>query len=260
MLRRMVHHLPPPLRAGAEWLYRIATPRGVPRRLAGETFRVDARVRWMWDERREPELVRYYRERIGPGEVVLDVGSHAGVYALLAARLSSGSTVHAFEPNPTTRAVLDRHVAWNGLADRVRVNALAVSDRAGEATFFAAPLSGMSRLGSENPIQTTRSDRVTVATTTLDDYCARLAIAPTLLRIDVEGFEFAVLRGARATISRGRNRLRLVCELHPSAWSDAGDSARSGELLFEELGLRAVSLDGHANPLAQYGFVELTAE
>jgi FkbM family methyltransferase len=253
----MTRWIPGAFRPGLEALLRFAARRGVSRRIAGEAFRVDPRVRWMWDDRREPELLRCFRARLGPGEIVLDVGSHAGVYALLAARLSPASVVHAFEPNPTTRGVLERHVRWNGLADRVRVNGLAVSDRPGQATFFAAPLSGMSRLGSENPLVETFVERVTVATTTLDEYCARFALEPTFLRIDVEGFEFAVLRGARSTIASGRGRLRTLVELHPSAWRDAGDSAEAGEQLVEELGLRAVALGGQADPFAEYGFVEL---
>jgi len=241
----------------AEGLFRFLTPMGVLRTVDGERFRVDTRVRYLWNAGREPELRLFIREHLGADETVLDVGSHAGVYVLLFTRWSSRARVHAFEPNPATREVLARHIRFNGVGDRVTINRVAVSDRTGRATFFALPLEGMSRLGTANPEIAGRAVPLSVETVSVDDYCMRHAIAPTWLRVDVEGFEFAVLRGARTVIRRGRPGLRIVVEMHPSAWKDAGETPESARALLDDLGLEPIGLTGQRDPLADYGIVHL---
>ena len=59
-------------------------------------------------------------------------------------------------------------------------------------------------------------------TVTIDQFCAREQIVPTLIKIDVEGWELEALRGARETIARGGDGLALFVEMHPTAWRERG--------------------------------------
>ncbi len=245
------------LRPAGEALYRLLTPFGIERAIDGEQFRIDPRVRYLFSDARERELRALLRERLRPEEVVLDVGSHAGLYVLLFARWAARSHIHAFEPNPATRAVLARHVRLNGLGDRVVVNDMAVSDRVGSADLFALPLEGMSRLGSENRALEGRTIRTLVPTTTLDAYCEARDLDPTWLRLDIEGFEFAALRGAARLISRRRGRMCIVVEMHPGTWEDCGENEASASRFLSEVGLEPVPLTGQNRPLADYGIVRL---
>ena len=61
-----------------------------------------------------------------------------------------------------------------------------------------------------------------VTSTTIDDFCGRHQISPTLIKIDIEGFELHALRGGRETLARFRPK--IVLELHPM------NSARSGSI------------------------------
>ncbi len=63
---------------------------------------------------------------------------------------------------------------------------------------------------------------ISVPTVTIDSFCAREGLLPSFIKIDVEGAELAVLRGARETIRRGGDALALFVELHPSIWSLGG--------------------------------------
>lgn len=246
------------LRPSFEACYSLVTRhRGVERILDGESFRIDSRVRYLLDHSREPELRSFLRDRLGPKEVLLDVGAHAGVYVMLFCRWSPRGMVHAFEPNPGSRHYLERNVRLNGFGSRVLVQESAVSDRDGRADFFALSREGMSRLGSENPALRGRTMRLTVPTTTLDQYCRVNAVHPTWIRMDIEGFEIAALRGAADIIRRGRGSLTIVVEMHPDAWADSGDDERSAQALLGDLGLRPVPLTGQRNPLAEYGIVHL---
>jgi hypothetical protein len=83
---------------------------------------------------------------------------------------------------------------------------------------------------------------------TIDEVCRRESFDPTLLRMDVQGFERAVLRGARQTIARCRGRLRIVLEVHPQLWPLLGFDTKDFERTLSELGLRARTLRGRDAP------------
>ena len=63
-----------------------------------------------------------------------------------------------------------------------------------------------------------------MAVTTIDGFCAQRHITPAFIKVDVEGAELDVLRGARATIRRAARELSLFVEMHPSVWPLVGVS------------------------------------
>jgi hypothetical protein len=95
---------------------------------------------------------------------------------------------------------------------------------------------------------------VSVPTVTIDSFCAREAITPSFIKIDVEGAELAVLRGARETIRRGGDRLALFVELHPSIWTILGVTGAEFEAELDRQGLRVEPLGG-GDPWAVEGTV-----
>ena len=72
---------------------------------------------------------------------------------------------------------------------------------------------------------------------TIDSFCAREGVQPSFIKIDVEGAELAVLRGARETILRGGDRLALFVELHPSIWPLSGETRADFESELDRQGL-----------------------
>jgi hypothetical protein len=75
--------------------------------------------------------------------------------------------------------------------------------------------------------------------------------------MDVQGFEHAVLSGARRVIRQGRGRLRIVLEVHPQLWPLQGVDEHGFDALLEELGLRAVPLVKSARRYEPDGHVVL---
>lgn len=241
-------------------------PRGGPRRLlralyhgalggrggiactlpGGETVRVLPEYRHIgWN----PVEYAAFRAAAGPGAVALDVGANVGAYALLlGAWVRPGGRVYAFEPSPAAFDGLRRHVALNGLAGVVHPVRAAVSDRTGTAALAGADQQGTSRLAMAGDGTTE-----TVETMTIDDFCARRGIAPTLIKIDVEGWELEALRGARETIARGGEGLALFVEMHPTAWRERGLEPDEVRNELARQGLRAVPLREVPDPWALEG-------
>lgn len=144
----------------------------------------------------EREQTRAFTERLGAGDVVLDIGANVGYYTLLSSVLvGDNGRVFAFEPDPRIARWLRRHVQMNG-RQNVRVEEAAVSDTRGTARFERGGGSGTGHLAREGGFE--------VRTLRVDDFCAERGIRPSAIKIDVEGAEGAVLAGARETIAAAR--------------------------------------------------------
>ncbi|MEJ7810656.1 MAG: FkbM family methyltransferase [Gemmatimonadaceae bacterium] len=230
--------------------------RGIRWAINGVTYRIDPHHRHRLGESYDAPVATFLRDRVRPGATCIDVGANVGVYVLQFAHWSGPSgRVIAFEPNPVARAVLERHVALNGLTRRVEIVGAAVSAAPGDATLYAAGAEGMSRLGAPNEALGAPMHEITVPVVTLDAYCRTTGIVPDWLLVDVEGFEIAVLSGARQLIRERGTALGIVVEMHPNVWSSAGDSRATAEALLGELRLRPIALTGQRDPLGEHGLV-----
>ena len=144
---------------------------------------------------------RAKRERLAAllfrGCVFLDVGAHVGSYTMLASKLvGEGGEVIAFEPVPENVDFLLHHIALNQLRN-VQVIDVAVHARCGTVQFQTAP----DRLQGRS----VRSGDLLVDSVSIDSIVeARQIPLPNCIKIDVEGDELHVLRGAARTISRVR--------------------------------------------------------
>ena len=199
----------------------------------GEAVRLSDEYRFVtWNEAE----YQAFRAAVEPGAVALDVGANVGAYTLLLGRwVRPGGRVYAFEPAREAFDGLTRHVGLNGLGDDVTCVRAAAAARTGTALLAVDGLSGANRLADE-------AGGERVETVTLDDFCRREGIRPSFIKIDVEGAELDVLRGARATIAAAGGELALFVEMHPTLWREMGISAADVQAEIEAQGLRAEPL------------------
>lgn len=168
--------------------------------------------------------VSLFEKLAGCGGHVVDVGANIGVYTCSgAARLGAGGRLTAFEPVPENLGHLRANIARNGLDALVEVAPMAVGESPGELTLhLSADQSGKHSADARNAGAGAAS--VTVPMTSLDAYLdGRTA---DLIKIDVEGYEGFVLRGADATLE---SRPTLMFEVHPELQANCG--CDTGELL-----------------------------
>ena len=202
----------------------------------GERVRLAARYRTLsWN----PDEYRAFRQAIRQGATVFDVGANLGAYTLLFGQwVGAAGRVVAFEPSAASRSGLARHVHLNDLEDRVEIVSAAVTDHVGRAPFHIDRFGGASSLHTAAQAAPTT---ITVDTTTLDAFCAERGVTPEVVKIDVEGAEVEVLRGARNLLSS--SRVTAFVEFHPSVWAARGFHAADVERELADLGLAAEPLD-----------------
>lgn len=231
-----------PLRAPLKRAYEAVLDRLPGNRLfshfpGGESVRLAAAYRHVtWNE----DEYRAFKADVSAGDVVLDIGANAGAYSLLFAQwVGPSGRVYAFEPAPDARRGLERHVRLNHCSDRVSISAEALSASRGFGQFRATGLQGDNRLVSSGA-----ADAIPVRTTSIDEFCSVHYLAPSLIKIDVEGAELDVLRGASRTIAARGDALALYVEMHPSLWPSTGSSRAQMEEELARQGLAAERLDG----------------
>ena len=175
----------------------------------------DANGAWtdMIDGRFDAELYEAFGGLVLRTPVIWDVGGHIGYHALGFAAGQPDARVVSFEPNPANLARLRTNLDRNGdLAARIDVLPMALADRSGELTLVASDDvdgggSSCSFLaGSDTPFSAVTYDtfaRTPVAVSTIDELAYGGAHpAPSLIKVDVEGAELMVLRGASRTIDQ----------------------------------------------------------
>jgi FkbM family methyltransferase len=161
----------------------------------------------------------FVKSRLRAGACFVDVGAHIGYYSTLAASLvGADGAVFAFEPDPTNCALLRKNSSAFG--DLVRVYESAVSDAVGSAwLYLSADNSGDHQLGGAE-----ERKKVLVNVMTIDSCAALASRAIDFLKIDVQGWEVSVLRGAAKAIERSPHLCGII-EFWPRGLKRAGMSA-----------------------------------
>jgi len=211
------------LRAPARRLYyRLAAPRqGILRvqgAVSGGTFvtRSAEQLRAVEAGSSEPSLellARFLR----PGDTVYDIGSHLGLYSVLLAQIvGPNGTVVAFEPHHETYLQLLQNLRLNELPN-VRPFEKALGERSGsEKLYIGGVIANFSLLpggiersgGGELPFQW-------VAVVRGDEFVEAESLPiPRAVKIDVEGFEYSVIKGIEKTLAAPECEV-ACCEIHP---------------------------------------------
>ncbi len=174
--------------------------------------------------RNDAKQLQFFWDRVQAGDFVLDIGGHKGQYAvLLGSLVGDGGQVVSFEPDEAAREVLLRNLALNSLEKRVKIEEIAFSDSDGTHSFFSRggdSMSSLARSGLRKNAAALDVAEQSVTTMRLDDYLTRNNLGfPRWIKLDTEGAEINILRGAREVLKSGAV---IVCELHPYVWNEFG--------------------------------------
>lgn len=206
----------------------------------GLRLAVDPRSRepFEWFCFRSPEMVReldQFLARSRDLSCFLDVGAFHGLFALAFCR-RPGARAVALEPSPLAWEVLESNVRRNPGAPVTPVCAAAGASPGTLTMRYSWHHLEASPAGEDAP------DAIQVPLRTLDDLAAELDLHPDSMKVDVEGYEMAVLRGARRILREDRPVLFL--EVHPHRLGQLGTSMAEISRLLTELGYRAFDLTG----------------
>lgn len=165
----------------------------------------------------EPHELMVLKKLLQPGDTFIDCGANIGFYTLYAASLvGQTGRVLAFEPSAREMTRLQENIALNHLP-QITTFTCALSDHEGSAQFSIAASAGENTLAEHfGYTDTGLTERVTVQLRTLDNLAREQGLNNLrLIKIDVEGAELHVLRGAQDLLTRSRPAILL--EVFPAA-------------------------------------------
>jgi len=167
---------------------------------------------------KEPDTIAWIDTFVRKGDVLYDIGANIGQYGLYAARRLKGDCrVFAFEPEALNYARLNQNIVLNGLSDCMTAYCLAVTDRTALDYFYVqsfAPGASLHNFGrpvaqGEKPFPP--KNRQGMMGVPLDDLTGRFGLPfPTHIKIDVDGIEEQIVRGAERTLADPRLKSVLI--------------------------------------------------
>lgn len=197
-----------PIEIGKGWVAKVYPTSKIPE---GETLEVPGNIRfrlhpdyvflhlYLFGEF-EPSNTAAFRRIVRPGDVCLDAGANFGFYSCSFAKW--GARVFSFEPVPSTYRLLQENVQLNAMESSVRVFNSALGDQPGSIRIFT--FRELSH-GHASSSDLGRADAIPVdcPIDTIDAVCDREKLDRVdFVKIDVEGYEFEVLKGGAGLLSR----------------------------------------------------------
>jgi FkbM family methyltransferase len=178
------------------------------RGMTGATGNIYAGLHEFWD-------MAFVLHFLRASDLFADVGANIGSYTVLASGVVGCRTI-AFEPDPTTAIAFERNISVNNIADRVELKVSAVGEKNGDARLSIG-------LDTQNHIMTGGDATGRLVPIQTLDQALRDRI-PSLIKIDIEGYEAEALRGARTVLAAQglkavltENRSSSVVEILTSA-------------------------------------------
>lgn len=166
----------------------------------------------------EPEQTSAFTRTIRTGMVFFDIGANVGYYTILGSRLvGPQGKVFAFEPVMRNLAYLYRHASINK-SRNITIIPAACSDTLSLAAFSPGTNHATGHLARD----TESRDSVPVPAITVDEVVQKLGFSPDVIKIDVEGAELSVLRGAQTTLRRTKPQIFLSTHSGPLRTSCLG--------------------------------------
>jgi len=217
----------------------------------------------------EPHLTALWNRLAPEGGVAIDIGANVGAHTLTMARaVGPRGRVLAFEPNPPVRAAMVHNLSLNGI-EHVTVFDCALGSEPGTLPLRVPKSTSaeFSNIGLASLVALdTPHDLVDVAVRALDDMLASLNLDRVdVVKIDVNGYETATLRGMRTCLERYRPA--VIFEYDAWAWAQANAKSAEAFELFQAAGYEIYRIGEHdradGSPLAKEcqlpGFLDIIA-
>lgn len=166
----------------------------------------------------ELETVQAIKKTIKPGDVVIDIGANIGCHALLCSKLVGATgKVIAFEPTKRAYEKLAKNKYLNSFAQNIQLEKIVVSDQTIKEQTVRIN-SSWQTFGVQSPLEEEIVDFIT-----LDEYVGKSDFSKVnLIKIDVDGYEYKIIRGALKTLAK--HKPYLILELGSYTLAGVGDS------------------------------------
>ncbi len=209
--------------------------KGFTRTINNYSVRFPAKWARYFESDYEKENVAFLAKTCKPGMTVIDIGAHLGLMSVIIAKLvGKKGKVYAFEPTPSTFALLKKIIVLNKFTEIISPINKAASNFTGLVDFFVDDHEGSNANSLVNRSDKNRTSQKTEVDT-LDNIVEGLKLAKLdLIKIDAEGSELDVMNGAKKSIDKYKPIIILA--IHPPLIKNNGQRTEDIYDLIQSLG------------------------
>jgi FkbM family methyltransferase len=163
---------------------------------------------------RERFALKFLKSFLEEDDIIIDIGANIGYYALTESQAAPKGRIFATEPSAFNRRILHMNLELNNV-DNVRIYPFAFAEHTeGERELYLYKQTNWTSFNKN--LNAEIVDTARVRTVSLDDFVGRFmgGVLPTAMRMDVEGFETEIIKGARQTL-RDAPKMKIFMEMHP---------------------------------------------
>ncbi|MFB6207773.1 MAG: FkbM family methyltransferase [Candidatus Nanohaloarchaea archaeon] len=203
---------------------------------------------------REEKILKFFKNILDPGDTFFDVGSHIGVYSVIAG-LNAGP-VYAFDIEDRCLEILERNLKLNQVKD-FKVENVAVGKSEDHALFCSTPSPDFSHIVSEEKMLPCLIGNLEeIQRITLDGYVRRNKVVPDIVKIDVEGAESDVLKGSTRLLQT--HSPEFLIEIHERRFQERSSEYEEDPIsILENYGYDVFRVDRDTGKLEEWEAPEL---
>ena len=186
----------------------------------------------------EPASSAQLMEELDAGMNVLEIGANIGYYVkLVANEIGQSGRILAFEPSEVNMAMLNKNVQLSSLGEIVHVEHAAVGEKSGTAELFMMDKANASSLIRRTDSALTQVDSQIVPVVSIDEYLSTYEFDYDWFRMDVEGYEFEIIRGMKNSLKKSDPKGCFI-EVHSSLFSELGHTTAEFSQLMNSVGYK----------------------
>ena len=214
-LVRPRHSIKDELRYRASYLRRPS--REVVREIQGSRMLLNLRDQGIHKDlflygKREPECTRLVQQELRKGMKIVDIGANIGYYVLMEAKIVGDSgKIYAIEPEPANFEVLKKNVAMNSYTGRVEPLMASVGDKNEASYLLVSSQANLHKIATPEQVRQNTGKLIKVDMVSLDRFLEGKEAG--FVRMDVEGYEYFIIRGMERIFREGRP-LKMLIEVH----------------------------------------------
>ncbi len=208
---------------------KLTIRKGIKITINGVGIRVPGRYLRYFESNYEKENFTFLKENIKPGTTCLDIGGHIGIYAVYMAKMKVAK-VFSFEPTPASFSTLKKTVSLNHCENIIHIYQAAIAENTGKSNFYINKYrtagADTTRIAEGNSLvyfdsgENILKEKFQVPTYSIDDFAQQHNLKIDFIKIDAEGAELDILKGAQKTILK--DRPAGILSIHTFAFSDKG--------------------------------------
>lgn len=184
--------------------------------------------------KREEDMCELIRRALKPGMTVLDCGSNIGYYPLFESELvGKTGKIICIEPDPRNFELLTMNIKQAKYQDSFELHHMAVSDKNMEVALNLTKYSNLNKVVSDTT-HLSQSEVYRLPADSIDNLVKKHRWSFDFLRMDIEGHEVEVIRGARETIKAAKSGFTIFLELHPTEYSQEHSFAEQLSFLLDQ--------------------------